>query len=144
MKIFLASDHGGFKLKEEIKNWFNKTGVDFIDGGTDSEDITHPQIYARKGVDAILSGKADLAILVCGTGFGMAMQANRFKGIRAVATDNVPFTVLAREHNDANVLCLAGRFTKLLTAKKIIKAFLDTKFLSDTERYVVRKKLLDE
>jgi ribose 5-phosphate isomerase B len=142
--IYLASDHGGFKLKEAIKQWLEEENIAFVDGGTNSEEVEYFPTFARAAVKSILGGKAQSAILICGTGTGMAMQANRFKGVRAVATDRVDFARLAREHNDANVLCLAGRFIELNKAKEIIKTFRETPFLEGTPRYVKRRAMLDE
>lgn len=142
--IFLASDHGGFALKTKLKAWMQKQGIKVQDGGTDSEELTDFGAYAKAGAQKILSGECEKAILICGTGIGMSIQANRFKGIRAVATDRINYVRLARQHNDANVLCLAGRFLRFSRAKILVATFLNTQFLSSEERYAKRNAMLDE
>ena len=143
MKVFLASDHGGFSLKKSLKPWLIAGGIEVIDGGTNSEEMVNSSVFARVGAEAVLSKEVDRAILICGTGIAMSMQANRFKGIRAaVVGSSTTFARLCREHNDANVLCLAGRFCGFRKAKKIVKLFLETECLGG--RYETRNKMLDE
>jgi len=144
IKIFLAADHGGFKLKEKLKNWMTEQGVDVIDGGTDSEQSVDYPTYAKTAANAILNGEAERAILICGSGIGMAIAANRVKGIRASVVHEPKIAKLTREHNDANVLCLAGRMTSFYTAKKIVKAFLAAEFITSEGKYFKRNCMLDE
>jgi len=144
VKVFLAADHGGFKLKEKLREWLGVQGIEVIDGGAyDDQGVDYPPL-AKAGTKAILDGEAERAILICGSGIGMAIAANRTKGIRASVVHEPKIAKLTREHNDANVLCLAGRRTSFYTAKKIVKAFLTTEFILDEERYVKRNNMLDK
>jgi len=128
MKIVIGADHGGFELKEEIKKFVEKLGYDVEDKGTNSlESVDYP-IYAKKVAKEVASDKDKLGILVCGTGLGMSMAANKIKGIRAALAYNESSAKLAKEHNNANVLCLGGREFSTEKAKKIVKLFLETHF----------------
>jgi len=144
MKIVLAADHGGFELKEEIKGFLGAgtQGKDIIDVGAYKLDPSDdfPEII-NSGVSAVLKNKA-VGIFVCGTGIGVSMAANRNKGIRAALCSSMDYAVLARQHNDANVLCLGGRFIDFSEAKKIIDAFLNTSFLGG--KYQRRQDKLDK
>ena len=145
-KIFIASDHGGFALKEKLKPCLRDLGVEVIDGGMhELEDASksHYPIYGKAGAKAVLNKEADFAVLVCGSGIGMAMAANRFRGIRAAVIATPDAAKLTRAHNDANVLCLAGRFLSVGKAKKIVKAFLSEPFAGE-QRYLCRRNMLDE
>ena len=143
-KVFLASDHGGFKLKEKLKAWMQEQGTYVVDGGTNSElSIDYPPL-AKNAANAILKDEVQFAVLICGSGIGMAIAANRVKGIRASVINDPKIAKLTREHNNANVLCLGGRLTSFYKAKKIVKAFLTTEFSSDEPRYIKRNCMLDE
>lgn len=138
MVIYLGADHAGFKLKEQIKKYLNKKGYKVFDEGAlkfDKKD-DYPD-YAARVVKKIKD--ENRGVLVCGSSQGVCIAANKFKGIRAVAVSNVRDAKLTREHNDANVLCLSGWSLKLEQAKKILDAWLETKF-SEEERHVRRLK----
>lgn len=127
MKIAIGSDHAGFELKEELKKFFCNQ-FDIIDVGTNStESVDYPD-FAKKVCELILKNDADLGILICGTGIGMSITANKFKGIYAALCYDRNTAGLARSHNNANVLCIGGRTTKIDDAIEIVKTFLSTPF----------------
>ena len=127
--IILASDHAGYPLKEEIKKFFNNENIIAIDVGCYSrENIDDYPDFAKAGNEKVLEDPRNVGIYICGTGIGMSMVANRNPKIRAALCHNETFASLARRHNDANVLCLSGRFITPRKAIKIIKVFLTTDF----------------
>lgn len=127
--IILASDHAGYPLKEEIKKFFNKENIIAIDVGCYSrEQIDDYPDFAKAGNSKVLEDPRNVGIYICGTGIGMSMVANRNPKIRAALCLNENFASLARRHNDANVLCLSGRYTAPKKAIKIVKVFLTTDF----------------
>jgi ribose 5-phosphate isomerase B len=128
MKICIGSDHAGFVLKEQLKIYLTQLNVEVIDVGTFSEEsMDYPDI-AHPVSDSILDGKADFGILLCGSANGVAISANKHAGIRAALCWLPEIAVLARAHNNANVLCLPARFISLETAKQIVDDFLKTSF----------------
>lgn len=128
MKIALGSDHAGFELKEKIRGYLQQKGITVDDRGTKSpESVDYPD-YARLVGDEVISKRADYGILVCGSGIGMSIAANKVPGIRAVNAHNETEAHLAREHNNANILTLGGRFLDEITAHKIIDKWLSTPF----------------
>lgn len=128
MKIALAADHAGYEEKEKIKKTLDEIGVEYTDMGTDSsESVDYPD-YARKVGEAVARGDVDQGLLVCGSGTGMAISANKVKGVRAAVAWNEEIARLARQHNNANVLALAGRFVPADEQAKIVKAFFTTEF----------------
>ncbi|MEF3255753.1 MAG: ribose 5-phosphate isomerase B [Deferribacterales bacterium] len=142
MKLCLASDHGGFELKNLIVNYLSKKGLDILDLGTDSIDSVDYPDFALKAVDAILNKKADRGVIMCGTGIGISITANRFPGIRAALCWD-PFTAkLSRQHNDANILVMGGRIIGPELAKEIVEIWLFTEF--DGGRHERRIKKIDE
>jgi ribose 5-phosphate isomerase B len=142
MKIVLASDHAGFFLKEKIKDFLVKEGHTVIDVGTNSSvSVDYPE-YGFKAIEKLLNGEAERGILICGTGIGMSIVANRFPGIRA-ALCHEPFSAqMARRHNDANVLVLGGRLIGDGMAIEIVKTFLSTDF--EGGRHERRLNLIEE
>ena len=127
--IILASDQAGFQLKEEIKKFFNKENIIAIDVGCYSrEQLDDYPDFAKAGNAKVLEDPRNVGIFICGTGIGMSIVANRNPKIRAALCLNEEFASLARKHNDANVLCLSGRFTSARKAIKIVKIFLTTDF----------------
>lgn len=141
-KIALASDHGGFTLKEEIQKHLESKGLDVIDLGTNSEESVDYPIYGKLLGDFVASGQAPCGIGCCGTGIGISIAANKVKGIRcAVAT--TPFMAeMAKKHNNANILALGGRVLSVPEALKIVDIWLDNAFEGD--RHARRIRLLDE
>ncbi|MCK5282980.1 MAG: ribose 5-phosphate isomerase B [Nanoarchaeota archaeon] len=125
MKVIIGSDHGGYGLKEKLKEYLASKGIDLEDMGTNSEESCDYPDYAAKAAKKVQE-TGNTGILVCGTGIGMSMAANKFKGIRAALCYDEYTARMAREHNDANILCLGERTTKDEDAKKIVDVFLAT------------------
>jgi len=128
VKVALGADHGGFELKEAVKQHLEKRGVSFVDLGTNSKESTDYTDYAQAVGHQVADKKAEAGILVCTTGVGMSMAANKIPGIRAALVGDEPTAVLSRQHNDANVLCLAGKTTAPEAARRIVDAFMTSQF----------------
>lgn len=127
-KIALAADHAGYEEKEKIKKTLDELGVAYDDMGTNScESVDYPD-YARKVAEAVSKGEYEQGLLVCGSGTGMAIAANKFPGVRAAVAWNADIARLAREHNDANVLSLPARFTSPEESANIVKAWFEANF----------------
>ena len=128
MKIAIAADHAGYQEKEQLKPLLTELGIQFEDLGTVSpESVDYPD-YARKVADKVASGEADQGLLVCGSGTGMAIAANKVPGVRAAVAWNEEVARLAREHNDANVLSLAARCTPFEEMTNIVRAWFAAQF----------------
>ena len=127
-KICISSDHAGFKLKESIKDFLINKNISIIDLGPINEDSVDYPDYAKKVSNRVKSKKSDIGILVCGSGTGMAISANKIKGIRAAVCHNLKSTRLSRQHNDANIIAIGSRLTKKNTALQLVSVFLGTKF----------------
>jgi len=132
MRLALGSDHAGYDHKAQLAEYLRASGHDVVDVGPDNGDdsVDYPD-YARLACEAVASEQVDRAILVCGTGIGMAIAANKISNIRAANVTTPAFGVLCREHNDANVLTLSGRFIDYDTNKAIADAFLATEYGGD-------------
>ncbi|MCX6564098.1 MAG: ribose 5-phosphate isomerase B [Candidatus Aminicenantes bacterium] len=128
MRIALASDHAGYELKAGISRYLAEQAAAFTDLGCGPNESVDYVDFAVKGAAEVLSGACDRAILVCGTGMGMAVAANKFKGIRATPCWNLYTAEMSRRHNDANCLTLGGRTTPLADAIRIVQVWLDTSF----------------
>jgi ribose 5-phosphate isomerase B len=140
--IALACDHAGFPLKEELKKHFEESGVSYVDYGTDSlASVNYPD-YAHTLCTALQQGTHDLGILVCGTGIGMSMAANKHKGIRAAVLSDTFSARMTRMHNDANVLCLGGRVVGAGLACDMVDLFVDTEF--EGGRHATRVAMISE
>ena len=127
-KICIASDHGGFNLKETIKDYLIKKNISIFDlGPSENKTVDYPD-YAKKVANRIKAKKSDVGILVCGSGTGMAISANKTKTIRAAVCYNVNSTRLSREHNNANIISLGARLTSKKLSLKLVNIFLKTKF----------------
>jgi len=137
MQIIIGSDHAGFKVKEKLKQFLKDHRLK--DSGTYSEESCDYPIIAKKVAEKVIKNKS-MGILICGTGIGMCMAANKVKGIRAALAYNQSSAKKARQHNNANILCLGAREFTIEKLKKITKIFLETKF-SNEERH---KKRVDE
>ncbi len=128
MKIAIGSDHAGFEEKEHLKSTLQDLGIDYEDFGTNStESVDYPD-YAKKVGDAVAAGEVDSGVLVCGSGTGMAIAANKVPGVRAAVAWNEEIARLAREHNNANVLSLAARYTSPEENDKIVRAWFGAHF----------------
>lgn len=128
MKIALAADHGGFQLKETIKEYLQKKGYEFLDLGTDSEDSVDYPNYGKACGEAVVSGQADRGIVCCGTGIGISIAANKVKGTRCALCTSEFMAEMSRKHNDANMLALGGRILDDDLALKIVEIWLSTEF----------------
>jgi ribose 5-phosphate isomerase B len=126
--IALGADHAGWQLKEEIKAWLLERNVDLLDFGTHSPDSVDYPDYAAQVGEAVAAGKAARGVLVCGTGIGMAMAANKVPGVRAAFCPDLFTARMSREHNDANVLALGGRLTSGEVALEIVEMWLRAEF----------------
>jgi ribose 5-phosphate isomerase B len=127
-KVLIASDHAGFNGKEAIKKTLDEMGVDYEDLGTSSlESVDYPD-YAERVARGVASGKAERGILVCGSGIGMEITANKVPGVRAALVWNEETARLARQHNDANIVAVGERTTPQETIDQIVRAFLTTDF----------------
>lgn len=128
MKIALAADHAGYEEKEKVKTTLRELGVDYTDMGTDScESVDYPD-YARKAAEAVARGEYEQGLLLCGSGTGMAIAANKIHGIRAAVAWSPEIAGLAREHNNANVLALPARFLTDDEVRSILKAWFSARF----------------
>lgn len=127
-KIALGSDHAGYEAKETIKEYLSERGIEFEDFGTASTDSCDYPDYARAAAEAVSSGKCLRGIICCGSGIGVSIVANKVRGIRAALCHDSESATLSRQHNDANVLCLAARTTDKQKLVDILNAWLKTEF----------------
>lgn len=126
--IWIGNDHGGYDLKRQIVEHLDKRGIAVVDVGSDSGEIVRYPYYAAKVCSAIATGRAKRGILICSTGIGMSIIANRYKGIRASLCTSTYMGKMTRAHNDSNILCLGGRITGVFEAIDILDAWLDTAY----------------
>ena len=126
--IALASDHAGFSYKEKIKTILDELQLPFADFGTNSNESTDYPDYGHAAALAVSKGECDRCILICGTGIGMSIVANKHVGVRAAACETIEAAELSRKHNDANVLCIGERLTTWDEAQAIVRIFLKTDF----------------
>jgi len=140
MRVAIGSDHAGFDQKERLKAHLEASGHEVVDVGAASADesVDYPD-FAELVASVVASGAVDRGVLVCGTGIGMAMAANKIDGVRAANVTDPAFARLAREHNDANVLALSGRFVPEEINGEIVDVFLGTEFLGDRHSQRVEK-----
>tara|TARA_Y100000590_G_scaffold15182_1_gene18269 strand:- start:3142 stop:3576 length:435 start_codon:yes stop_codon:yes gene_type:complete len=137
--ITIACDHAGYELKNALKKEIINMGIKLLDCGTNSNQSVDYPDFAKLAVNNILKKKSDLAILICGSGIGMSITANRFKGIRAALCKNANEAKLARQHNNANILTLPGRQIDVDEAKNCFKIFINTPFDGGRHRRRVDK-----
>ena len=137
MKIAIANDHGAVDYKNEIVKMLEKEGYEVINLGTDTYDSCDYPDYGSACAKMVASGQVDKGIVICGTGIGISIAANKIKGIRCALCTDVTMARLTREHNDANVLSMGQRTTGIETAKDIVHTFLNTPF-SNGERHIQR------
>ncbi len=140
--VALGCDQGGYELKLEIVKYLEEKGIEYKDCGTYSPDSVDYPVYARAVVKEILSGSCDKGILICGTGIGISITANRYKGIRAALCSDCFSAEATRQHNDANILAMGGRVVGPGLAVKIVDTFLNTPF-SGAERHARRIHMID-
>ena len=141
--IALGCDHGGYELMQEVIAYLEDKGLEYKNFGCNSTASVDYPIYAKQVAKAVQSGECEKGILICGTGIGISIAANRFKGIRAALCGDCFSAEATRQHNDANILAMGGRVTGPGLAVKIVDTFLNTEF-SNGERHVNRIKGIDE
>ena len=140
--IALGCDHGGYELKQEIIKHLQERKIEFKDYGCDSlESVDYP-VYAKKVANVVAAGECEKGILICGTGIGISIAANKVKGIRAALCTDCFMAEATRLHNDANILALGGRVVGPGLALKIVDTFLDTEFSND-ERHIRRIGMIE-
>lgn len=140
--IAIGCDHGGFELKQEVMEYLKENNLEYEDFGTYTTASTDYPVYAKKVAEAVVSGKADKGILICGTGIGISITANKIKGIRAALCGDCFSAQATREHNDANILCMGARVVGAGLALKIVETFLNTEFSND-ERHINRIRQIE-
>ena len=128
MKIAIGADHAGFAAKEEIKTVIKALGHTVLDEGTSSEASVDYPDFAEKVAHAVVSGEADKGVLICGTGIGMSIAANKVEGIRAALVGDEKTAELSRQHNDANIFCAGSRITPVVKIAESLKVWLETPF----------------
>lgn len=139
MKIGIGSDHGGFELKEHIKEYFEKEGIEYVDYGTYSEESVDYPDFGRKVGEAIIEKEVDKGIVICGTGIGISLAANKVKGIRCALCGDMYSARMSREHNNANALALGGRVLGKDLALEIVGIWLKTEFAGGRHERRVNK-----
>ena len=128
MKIAVGSDHAGFELKKTVLSWLDRNGYEINDlGPYNDESVDYPD-YARKVALMVAEGQCDSGVLLCGTGIGVSIAANKVKGIRAALACNPEFASLARQHNNANIICFPARFTDVATIEQALHNWFNTDF----------------
>lgn len=140
--IGIGSDHGGINLKSEIIKYLEENNIKYIDYGTNSSEAVDYPIYGRKVAEDVANKKLEKGILICGTGIGISITANKTKGIRAALCHDVFSAKATREHNNANILAMGERVIGSGLAIEIVKAFLETEFSGD-ERHINRINLIE-
>lgn len=128
MKIAIGNDHVAVDMKNHIKNYLEQKGHTIINFGTDSEERTDYPIYGKRVADAVVSGECDLGILICGTGIGISLAANKVKGIRAAVCSEPYSAALTRRHNNANIIAFGARVIGIATAEMIVDAFIEAEY----------------
>lgn len=141
--IALGCDHGGYELKKEVVNYLKANNIPYKDFGCDSTEAVDYPVYAKKVAHAILDGECDKGILICGTGIGISIAANKIKGIRAALCHDVFSAEATRLHNNANILATGGRVVGPGLAIKIVDTFLNSEFSGD-ERHICRISQIEE
>ena len=142
MDIIIGSDHAGFEVKEYVKTLLLERGLTVEDKGCFSTESVHYPIYAKAVAHGVAAGEAPRGILICGTGIGMSIAANKVKGIRAALCHNAFTAQACREHNDANILCLGARVLTQEQIREIVEIWLDTEFAGG--RHAIRVAMLEE
>ena len=142
MKLSLGCDHGGYLLKEELKSYLIKNGHEVIDVGTNSLESCNYPIFAREAAELVAKKECELGIVVCTSGEGVMMTANKVKGVRCGLAYNNEVCALMREHNDANMISIGAKYTPLETAIEYINIFLSSEF--EGGRHTKRVELIED
>jgi ribose 5-phosphate isomerase B len=141
--IALGCDHGGLELKNTIIDYLKENNIEYKDFGTYTSDSVDYPVYGKAVANAVASGECDKGILICGTGIGISIAANKVKGIRAALCHDVFSAKATREHNNANILAMGGRVVGKGLALEVVKAFLETPFSND-ERHIRRINMIED
>ena len=141
--IALGCDHGGYSLMQEVKAHLEERGLEYKDFGCYSEESVDYPVYGKKAAEAVASGECERGNIICGTGIGISMAANKVKGVRAALCHDCFSAAATREHNDANMLAMGARVIGPGLALKIVDIFLDTEFSGD-ERHVRRIAMIED
>ncbi len=141
MKVYVGADHAGFELKDIVAEALRKSGVEVVDVGTEGPGSVDYPLFAFRVAEAVAGGRADRGVLVCGSGIGMSMAANRVRGVRAVNGQGTYEARMSRRHNDSNVLCLGARFIGVDLALAIVREWLEEPF--EGGRHKRRLDLMD-
>ena len=144
MRVAIAADHGGYDQKGSIADFIRSLGHEVIDFGPFSPDPVDYPDYADKVARAVSRGDADRGVLLCGTGLGMAITADKVPGVRAAAIQSIEFAELFREHNDGNVLALSGRFVGLESNQRLVRIFLETEASAEARHRNRVEKIMRE
>ena len=139
MKIGIGSDHGGYNLKKQVKEFLEEKGIEVSDFGTNSSDSVDYPDYAKKVAEAVVNKEVERGIVICGTGIGISIAANKVKGIRCALCTDTYSARMSREHNNANMLALGERVTGVGLALDIVAAWIDTEFLAGRHEKRVNK-----
>ena len=142
MKVAIGCDHAAYQAKEELKVYLAESGHQVIDMGCDSPESTHYPIYAKAVVKALLSGEVERGVLICGTGIGMSVTANKYRHIRAALCHDDFTAEASREHNDANILCMGARVIAVKQMKSMCDYFFCTEFAGG--RHQIRIDMIDD
>lgn len=142
MKIAIGNDHGGTELKWVIKEYLESKGHEIVNYGTDTNESCDYPVYGRKVAEVVAAGKADCGILICGTGVGISIAANKVKGIRAAVCSDCATARLVKQHNNANILAFGARIVGVELAKDICDAYLEAEFEGD--RHIRRISMIHE
>lgn len=129
MKIVISNDHSAVDMKKEIKKYLEEKGHEVIDYGTQSTESCNYAIYGRKAAEAVANGEVDKGVLICGTGIGISLAANKVKGIRCAVCSEPVSARLCKEHNNANMISFGARIVGIEMAKSIVSAWLDAEFV---------------
>ncbi len=127
-KVAIASDHAGVEQKAELVKWMRQHDIEVLDLGPETDDRVDYPDFAAKVATSVAGGEAEKGVLICGSGIGMSISANKISGIRAANVTSPEFAVLAREHNDANIVAISARFVPQETNEQILEAFFSTEF----------------
>ena len=141
MKIAIGCDHGAYDLKEHLKKHFDEMGIEYIDVGTNSTASVHYPVYAKEVCSRVQSGEVKYGILLCSTGIGMSIAANKVKGIRAAHVTDTFSSRMAMEHNNAHIICIGERITGPDLAIEIVKSYLDATHLGGRHANRVEKAM---
>lgn len=142
MRISIGSDHGGYLLKKDLIQALSKEGYEVVDCGTHSEESVDYPVYAEKVARNVQTKQSDFGVLICVTGIGMCISANKFKGIRAAIVNNADSAMMTRKHNNSNIICLGAKYTKPEEAIEWIKIFVNTEF--EGGRHLRRVELISK